>query len=191
MLLSVDHFAGRRVVVTEKLDGENTSLYRDGLHARSTDYAPHWSRNWIRALHGRIRFDIPEGWRIIGENLYGLHSIAYYNLPTYFFVFAVVDEKDLSLSWDDVVEWCALLDLHPVPVLYDGPWDEERVKACYQKAPNGHCDEPEGYVVRVADAFPMEAFERSIAKFVRAGHVQTTKHWMFAPPVKNLLAREP
>lgn len=26
---------GREVVVTEKLDGENTTLYADGLHARS------------------------------------------------------------------------------------------------------------------------------------------------------------
>ena len=25
---------GREVVVTEKLDGENTTLYRDGMHAR-------------------------------------------------------------------------------------------------------------------------------------------------------------
>ncbi|MGB3444528.1 MAG: hypothetical protein WBA97_37795 [Actinophytocola sp.] len=28
--------AGREVVVAEKLDDENTTLYHDGLHARST-----------------------------------------------------------------------------------------------------------------------------------------------------------
>ncbi|MGC5412734.1 RNA ligase family protein, partial [Streptomyces sp. DT225] len=31
--------AGTEVVVTEKLDGENTTLYADGLHARSLDSA--------------------------------------------------------------------------------------------------------------------------------------------------------
>ena len=33
-------FAGREVVVTEKLDGENTTLDRRGLHARSLDPGP-------------------------------------------------------------------------------------------------------------------------------------------------------
>ena len=28
---------GTEVVITEKMDGENTSIYHDGLHARSVD----------------------------------------------------------------------------------------------------------------------------------------------------------
>ncbi|MFT5465446.1 MAG: hypothetical protein ACI8UO_000541 [Verrucomicrobiales bacterium] len=36
-LNGVSHFEGREVVVTEKLDGENTSMYRGGIHARTLD----------------------------------------------------------------------------------------------------------------------------------------------------------
>jgi len=32
-----DHFHGKQVVVTIKMDGENTSIYNDGVHARSLD----------------------------------------------------------------------------------------------------------------------------------------------------------
>src|SRR3954466_10688581 len=55
---------GREVVVTEKLDGENTTLYADGLHARSLDSAHHPSRAWVKALHGRIAGSIAPGWRV-------------------------------------------------------------------------------------------------------------------------------
>jgi hypothetical protein len=58
---------GAEVVVTEKLDGENTTLYRDGLHARSPDSAHHPSRAWVKALQGRIGPAIPPGWRVCGE----------------------------------------------------------------------------------------------------------------------------
>jgi len=47
----------------------------------------------------------------------------------------------------------------------------------------------EGYVVRVAHAFPMSEFSSHAAKFVRAGHVQTDTHWMHTTIVPNQLAR--
>ena len=37
VLPSDDIFRGKPVVVTEKMDGENTTLYADYLHARSID----------------------------------------------------------------------------------------------------------------------------------------------------------
>lgn len=43
-------FAGKQVVVTEKMDGENTTLYRDFVHARSIDSRFHPSRTWVKAL---------------------------------------------------------------------------------------------------------------------------------------------
>jgi hypothetical protein len=52
------------IVVTEKLDGENTTLYRDYLHSRSLDYRPHPSRDWVKRLHAQICADIPENFRI-------------------------------------------------------------------------------------------------------------------------------
>jgi hypothetical protein len=63
------------LVVTEKLSGENTTLYRDYLHSRSLDYQPHPSRDWIKRLQAQIRFDIPENFRVCGENVSAKHSI--------------------------------------------------------------------------------------------------------------------
>jgi len=63
-------FNNCQVVVTEKLDGENTTLYRDYIHARSLDSRHHPSRAWVKALQASIGHEIPEGWRICGENLY-------------------------------------------------------------------------------------------------------------------------
>ena len=45
----------KEIVVTEKLDGENTSLYRDYMHVRSLDSRPHPSQNWVRQLHASIQ----------------------------------------------------------------------------------------------------------------------------------------
>jgi len=114
ILPSVDHFIGKRVVVSEKLDGENFSLYRDHLHARSLDSGHHVSRTIIKQLHGQIKHNIPAGWRITGENLRAKHSILYDKLPSYFLVFGVWNEKNFCLPWDETKEWCGLLDLQTV-----------------------------------------------------------------------------
>ncbi len=71
------------VVVTEKLDGENTTLYHDYLHARSIDSKSHPSRDWIKRFHAKIQYDIPEDFRICGENMYARHSIFYDALTTF------------------------------------------------------------------------------------------------------------
>ena len=177
-----DHFIGKQVVITTKLDGENTSLYKDKIHARSIDSGDHPSRAWVKKLHGDIRHLIPEQLRICGENLQAKHAIYYENLPTYFFVFGVYDnDRNICLSWDDTKIWCALLGLKPVPVLYEGVWDEERAKACYtgRTIIDGVDTGPqEGYVVRITDSFRYEDFTYSVSKFVRQGHVPgDTEHW--------------
>ena len=60
---SLEAFHGREVVVTEKMDGENASLYSNHYHARSLDSRHHGSRDWIKSFHGTVRHNIPEGWR--------------------------------------------------------------------------------------------------------------------------------
>lgn len=173
-------FHGREVVVTEKMDGENTTLYHDAVHARSLDSANHPSRNWIKNLWSDIRWQIPEGMRICGENLYAVHSLEYNNLESYFQVFNIWIGST-CLSWDDTVKWCKDLKLTTVPLLYRGVWDEHlerEYKAfawSYEKNPP---KDHEGYVVRVADAFEMVDWTKSIAKYVRADHIQTDQHWM-------------
>ncbi len=190
LLPSVEVFVGREVVVSEKMDAENTTLYRDHLHARSVDSKHHPSRNWIKAFHGSICNDIPDGFRICGENMYAMHSIHYRSLPSYFLVFGIYDENNICLSWDKTVEWCELLGLETVPVLYRGIWDEKLIKECWTgKNFYDDRDEQEGYVVRTADAFPYDDFADNVTKFVRKGHVQTSEHWMLQKIVPNLLRK--
>lgn len=182
-LVDTSGFHGKEIVVTEKMDGENTSMYRNAIHARSLDSANHPSRTWVRGLHGQIRNDIPEGWRVCGENLYAKHSIGYETLSSYFMVFSIWNDRNESLSWDDTQEWSALLGLNTVPGLYRGLWDEIAVKACYD--PSVHSTSREGYVVRLAGSFPYSAFGSSMAKFVRPAHVTSDDHWMHQEIVPN------
>jgi len=180
-------FTGKDVVVTVKLDGENCTFYSDYIHARSLEFTPHASRNRVRALHGAIAHDIPPNWRVCGENLYAKHAIHYKKLPAYFLVFSIWNEKNLCLSWDETLTWVELLGLKTVPVLYRGPWDETKIRACYQPTFDG--EECEGYVVRVAGEFHYREFRRAVAKFVRAGHVPLHGgHWANRVVVPNELA---
>ncbi len=182
-------FGGREVVVTEKLDGENSTLYPDGYsHARSLDSKAHKSRDWVRKLAGRIGQEgLPDNLRLCGENLYARHSIAYNALQSFFMVFGIY-EDDVCLSWDETQDWVQLLNLDHVPVLYRGPWDEVKVRACWTgNSTASPGDEQEGYVVRLADRFKMEDFATSVAKMVRQNHVQTADHWMHQEIVPNKL----
>jgi hypothetical protein len=182
-------FEGREVVVTEKLDGENTTIYADGhCHARSVSSGYHPTRTWVRALAGRVSHALPAGWRICGENTYGLHSIAYDRLPSYFQLFAVYDEGDTCLSWADTEEWAGGLGVDIVPVLFRGTFDRDTVLALLT-GPSAFGPEREGIVVRWAQAFPRGDHERATGKLVRKDHVKTDQHWMHGEVKSNGLAR--
>lgn len=185
VLADLSAFEGREVVVTEKMDGENTTMYSDYIHARSVDGRSHPTRGWVKRIHAEKGWQIPAGWRVCGENLYARHSIAYDGLPSYFLLFSVWDERNECLSWDETVEWAALLDFQTVPVLYRGPWDEQRVREVGEALDP---DRSEGYVVRVADPFSYGEFRSVVGKYVREGHVHTHGQWMREAPVPNGLA---
>ena len=186
MIHSMDTFIGQRVIVTEKMDGENSSLYRDYIHARSVDGRNHPSRAWVKNFWGKICGDIPEGWRVCGENLYARHSIGYDELPTYFMGFSIWNDRNECLSWDETQDWFALLGITPVPLLYDGIYDEKAIRKLYDS--KNDWDRSEGYVLRIADKFDYGQFRSHIGKFVRKNHVQTAKHhWQFQEIVPNKL----
>jgi hypothetical protein len=185
ILDNVDRFIGKKIVVTEKLDGESSSLYNDHLHARSLDSKDHPSRHWMKQFHGQIRADIPDGFRICGENLFAKHSIFYNSLPSYFLAFSVWNDKK-ALSWEETLEVCLLLNIRTVPVLYEGIWNEEEIKKCWTGKSN-YGQEQEGYVVRLASSFYLDDFEKSVVKFVRKNHVTTSKHWMTEELIPNQL----
>ncbi|MER5358316.1 RNA ligase family protein [Streptomyces sp. NPDC002785] len=174
--------AGREVVVTEKLDGENTTLYADGLHARSLDSAHHPSRGWVKALQGRIGARIPDGWRVCGENMFARHSIPYDGLESFFYGFSVWDGEH-CLGWDRTVVFLRELGIPVPPVLWRGVFDARAEKALRALKPD--TARQEGYVVRPADGFDAPDFGRLVAKWVRPGHVQTDTHWMHASVVEN------
>lgn len=102
------------LVLTEKLDGQNNCFNKHGVFARS-HVAPS-VHPWDKPLRDRwqlIKNDLND-LEIFGENMYGIHSIAYRSLESFFYVFAV-REHDRWLSWDEVEFYAALLDFPTVP----------------------------------------------------------------------------
>ncbi len=174
---SVDAFVGKEVVVTVKMDGENTTMYSDHIHARSvTSEGAPW-RTWAKNIWSKVGWQIPEGWRVCAENLQAKHSILYDDLPSYIMMFSIWNDVNVCLSWDDTVEWAELLELETVPVLYRGIWDEDLIRKLHCDTHNGA--ECEGYVVRLAESFHYRDFKSACGKFVRKDHVNTSRHWRF------------
>ena len=159
-------------------------MYSDRIHARSIDSKHHDSRNWVKGLWGNIKNEIPDGWRICGENLYAKHSLFYDDLPTYFMVFSIWDENNICLSWKDTVILCETLGLQTVPVIMTGKYDEVQLK---HLADTLDRSKNEGYVVRNIEAFHYDDFYLNVGKFVRPKHVTTEQHWMFEKIIPNKL----
>jgi len=175
----VESWVDTDVVITEKMDGENTTMYRDYVHARSTEYSPHPSRSYVRQLHASICGEIPDSMRICGENLWAKRSIKYPRLSAFFQVFSIW-EGTHCLSWADTVEWMQLVGLTLVPVLYRGPFAPTPL--------NLDWNEHEGYVVRPASRFTLREFSTRVGKFVRASHITTHGNWMRSKLEQNTLA---
>ncbi len=170
---------GKDVIVTIKMDGENTSMYRDGIHARSLSSAHHPSRSVVKALHSAIRNDIPEGWRICGENMYAKHSIHYTDLDSFFYVFSVWNEKNEALPYLATKDFCKDLGLTHVEVV-DCILDfatEEGMSALEKIYEEVVANGQEGIVVRNAKGFHYDSFQDNLVKAVRANHIQTDVHW--------------
>jgi hypothetical protein len=177
---SVDQFIGKEIVITEKMDGENTTMYTNYIHARSIDSRHHRSRDWVKRLHATLKCNIPQGWRLCGENLYAKHAIHYYALPSYFLLFSIWDENNDCLSWDQTLEWAEILGLNTPAILYRGLWNQ----AWFDKF-SIETDQCEGYVVRLSEGYHYDEFTQCVAKWVRASHVQSDKHWMHAAIIAN------
>lgn len=177
VLPDLSGFLGREVIVTEKADGEQTTVYNDYLHARSIDGPSHASRNLIKSFAAGWQYALTDEQRVCGENCYAQHSIAYDEsnpLPHHFLGFSMWDGMT-CLSWDETIENFAILGITPVKTIWRGIFDEKMIRSLYDPARDW--DKIEGYVVRLTDSFTYGEFRRSVAKYVRKGHVQTTKHW--------------
>ncbi len=186
---SAKHFEGKEVVVTIKMDGENTTMYNDYLHARSVDSANHPTRGWAKRIHAEKGWSIPEDWRVCAENMYAKHTVIYENLDAYLLVFSIWNEKNECLSWDDTLEWAELLDFAMTPVLYTGEWDEKKIHSLCPEEYNG--DKVEGYVVRLVESFTYGDFRKSVAKYVKPEFADQLRvgssHWKYKAIIPNKL----
>lgn len=167
------------LVMTEKLDGENTCLKADGVFARS--HAAPTTNPWavkMRELWERHKHSLGD-LEIFGENLYAIHSIEYQCLANYLYVFAI-RQGDEWLSWEEVEFYAEVLELPTVPVIQRGIFTEEEISTIIEREMvagsrlGGDC---EGFVFRNAGRFHTDDFEKNVLKYVRKNHVQTDEHW--------------
>lgn len=181
-IIEADNFIDHIVVVTEKMDGENTTMYNDYIHARSLESSDHISRSYIKRMHADICHLIPNHWRVCGENVYAKHSIYYKELESYFYLFSIWNENNICLNWEETKKWGKILGFPTPPELYKGIWNE---KAILNIALDSQ--QSEGYVVRIIDSFPFEQFKKSVAKYVRKNHITSDSHWMYSKIISNKL----
>lgn len=172
-------FEGREIVVLEKLDGENTTAYRDRFHARSIDSRHNFTRDWFARMHSVMKADIPKNIRLVFENVYAEHSIRYESLSSYAYLLSVWETRidgDYCLAYDDTVVYSELLDVYMPKELYRGVFDEKILK---EIAETMDTSKMEGYVIRVVDEFEYDSMSTSVSKYVRENHVQpNSEHWL-------------
>jgi hypothetical protein len=180
----------KKLVHTEKLDGENNCLSRYGVFARS-HAAPTISpwTNHLRQFWGSIKNELGT-LEIFLENLYAVHSLEYRALEHYYYVFAI-REGERWLSWEETKFYAALIDLPVVPELaiWPEPGEEDTFIKQFQALVSGpglfdpydiHTGLPatmEGIVSRNAEAYALDDFSQNVFKYVRKGHVKTDQHW--------------
>ncbi len=172
------------IVVTEKMDGENTTIHSFGCHARSPDSRYHPSRDWLKAFAAGISPLLSEDERIVGENLYARHSIAYNALPSFFLGFAWI-VGDVIQPWDDTLGRFAELGVVSVPTLHRGPYRPDLFE---DLALGLNIETQEGFVARVVNAFSENEMPQCMGKYVREGHVQSESHWMKTELIPNKMA---
>ena len=199
---SVEGLIGVPIVITEKMDGSNTSLELDGCFARTHSGPPnHPSFDGLKALHAAQRWNIPHDMQFFGEWCFAKHSIEYSELPGYWMMFNVRNFtptkpyskfKDVCWeSWKSVELWAGLWGVPTVPVLFKGTVKDEKelqeLTESFMKQPSCCGGIREGVVVRIADEFLDSDFSKCVMKCVRANHIQTTEHWKNQEIIRNKL----
>lgn len=182
------------IVITEKIDGSNTSLEKEGCFSRSHAGMPtHSSFDMLKVLHASVSYKIAPDVQLFGEWCYAKHSIEYNELPGYFLLFGVRYLGDINSwdSWDGVKLWSQEITVPTVPVLFEGTIESEKqfreLTQSFMNQPSMCGGIREGIVVRRADGFIDDDFSHSVMKCVRANHVQTTEHWKNQEIVRNQL----
>ena len=175
-------FVGAAVVVTEKLDGGNTLLHAGKVYARSVS-APSEGK-WMAMVkkHHAWKVTEPDVY-LYGEDIYGVHSIAYEPVAEErtFYAFALRHDDGRFSPFAEVEDYAGRRDISVVPVLFKGCFRSVAdIRAFVDRAhgePSALGGEREGVVLWLARGFPAAEFPDSVCKSVRVGHVQTDEHW--------------
>lgn len=181
---NIENFLNKRLIVTIKMDGSNCVWTHDYIAARNGKQANGTSFDYAKQLHSAIRDRIPEHLYIYGEWLYAKHSIFYekdLSLDGYFQVFGIYDIDTMRWSaWRDAIYYSAVINAINVPAIriIESTQNVKHLTEMITEIAKriiatGH----EGIVVRNIDSFDGSKFSENVAKYVRANHVQTNKHW--------------
>ena len=175
-------FVGTPVIATEKLDGGNTLLYTGRVYGRSVS-APS-DAGWMAMVkkHHAWKVTEPDAY-LYGEDIYGLHSIAYDPVPEdrTFYAFALRDGAGDFASFAELEAYADNKGIPVVPILFRGQFGSVgEIRAFLEGAhsePSTLGGAREGIVLRLARGFPEREFSDNLCKSVRVGHVQTDEHW--------------
>ena len=175
-------FVGECVVVTEKLDGGNVLLHSGKVYARSVS-APSGDK-WMAMVKKYHAWKVIESdVYLYGEDIYGVHSIAYEPVAEEetFYAFALRDCDGVFAAFADVEAYAKRRKIPVVPVLFRGYFRSVAEISAFVTRAHGEPSllggEREGVVLRLARGFPTAQFSDNVCKSVRAGHVQTDEHW--------------
>jgi hypothetical protein len=192
-LSSISHFLNKQLIITEKMDGSNVCLESQNVFARSHASSPnHPSFDALKALHASVKHKIPDGIQIFGEWCYAKHSIEYSKLPSYLLIFGIRQNFEW-LDWPETSMWADELEVETVPELSDPVTyaNEQHMQRVIEIAASHKSStfggEREGIVVRLYDGFKDSDFGLSVAKWVRANHVQSDDHWKNQEIIRNKL----
>ena len=173
------------LLITEKMDGENTTIHSAGTHARSPDSRYHPSRDWLKAFAAGISPQLADDERIVGENLYAQHSLGYDALPSYFMGFSLIVGNEIQ-PWDATLLRFEELGITPVTTLYRGAFTQGLFE---RFASQLDLTKQEGFVARVVAGYSETEMPLRMGKYVRANHVQSEIHWMKSEITPNRLAK--
>ena len=180
-----EYFVGKRVIISEKIDGGNTCLFNGNTYARSVQLPS--NDGWFAMVkkHHAWKTYGNDFMCYYGEDIYGIHSIEYdpieeCNTFMLFSMFDITDPDDIVIcSWDDITN--NGMEFPVVPIVFDGIFEcvEDITKFFMNNISGSSVLGPvkEGFVMRVADSFHLDDFAFNVAKFVRKNHVQTDSHW--------------
>ena len=88
------------------------------VYARTVNSeATHPSFGPIKQLAAEISYLLPQNLQLFGENMFGVHSIEYDGLQSFFYAFAALRDGSEWLSWDHVTELTNEIGVATVPVV--------------------------------------------------------------------------